>query len=137
MSRKGRSGILVGIAVVLLAVGVLVWPTPKPAMAHYSELNVEQIVDWVGTEAFDIMATVTLSDAAGNPIEGFEGVQLSNNSTYIEWTIQLLNIPDGAARYKIDWDPGQYDWIEEPRPITGLIDWLSADISVVTNAIPD
>jgi len=122
MSQRIRNGVFVGLVVVtLIAVGVLVWPTPKEAMA--ANWPVKLTLEWfaIGDPwQRDVNVTAQLYTAGMNPIGvPVELIPADNNQT---WTGFL---PDGGhnpwyVRFYWDYDSdGQdegYIWDNEARP---------------------
>jgi hypothetical protein len=83
---------------------------------------------------YDIDAYVTLISDEG-PIVGFNNIYMNTDPAFENWSIQLLNIPDDAISYKINWNPGAREWWNQTLPIEDEIDRQSAEIDVITHVV--
>jgi hypothetical protein len=100
---------LVALGVLLVVVGVLVWPTPKEARAHSTTFKA--YVDWVGVEPDpnNISLTVYTYDDSWIVVEswGMSFVSTSNGTSIFERVEQFDLDPDGI-HWGVTIDPGPY-----------------------------
>jgi len=121
MSRKVRVGSLIGLFVLVWgAVGVLVWPTPKPAMATNRYVQAHLI--WNGGEPYDVAMVATLYDAAFQQLGVL--VQLSHDLSFEYWEDYIDDLGQTGATVVFSWDYIEDDlhWhvnqVEDDPPVT-------------------
>jgi len=105
MNRKNLIRAMTAFALVALVVGVLVWPTPKEALAYDQLVTVT--IDWNIDPTYNIAAHVNFYDANW----GLTGsMNLTPNGTWTAWSGTYLLLPVGTTRVKIYWDDSVGDW---------------------------
>jgi hypothetical protein len=131
-TKPSRIALLAFISVALVVVGVAVWPTPKPALATHSKLDVLFVIDWeFGGPAYDAEAIVELYDVNWNLLAGWSS-PFTPNENYTNWTTEFTNITNDAVNYRIVWNYEGHGWVAAEPPIEGDIDWNNASIERMT-----
>jgi len=98
-SRGKRIALFAALGVMLIGVGVLVWPEPKEARAD--EWPVTLILHWNGQQARDVQATAQAYNGAlpaGDPVE------LDHDPNYAEWTGTVTDWGGDVIHIVFDWD---------------------------------
>jgi hypothetical protein len=132
-SSKKKIALLAFIVVALVVVGVLVMPKPKPAYAMHPSLDVHFNIVWQDVDlAYDANVTVKLYDVNWNLLTGWSS-PLTPDEGYVNWTTEFADIPDEAVNYKIRWDLEGFEWVADPMPINGNINWNNALIDRTTH----
>jgi len=114
---KAKKLHLIGIAifvVLLVAVGVMVWPEPKPAMAANWTATLSQ--NWNGFNMRNTNPTVQFYSATMAPI----GNQVAMNDMIVQWDKYRETLDDGGATiyyimFRWDYDPNGLDQGSEWR----------------------
>jgi len=99
-SKKLR---LIGVAsfvVVLIAVGVMVWPTPKEAMAGSWPVTLELV--WQDGLPRNVHATAQLFTDLGIPVSA--PIPLIANQDFSEWTALIYDNGNTPAFVVCSWD---------------------------------
>lgn len=97
--------LVTAVVVLLLVVGVLVWPTPRPACAAVS---VQLFVSWDQEHMVprDLHPVVELLHSDGSPFVPAVTVQLQDNWNHTWFTGSVANPPSQAALAEYSWDVG-------------------------------
>ncbi|MBM3330159.1 MAG: hypothetical protein FJY67_11945 [Calditrichaeota bacterium] len=119
---KIRTLTLIIAAVMLIAVGVLVWPEPKMALA--TDLDAELTLDWGAEDPFHCGATAELLDSNQQPFNPPRVINLNPNAGFTVWTGTFLNVPSQASFVLFNWNPGLPPLNWEPFPVTVQLNWL-------------
>ncbi|MBM3329414.1 MAG: hypothetical protein FJY67_08100 [Calditrichaeota bacterium] len=117
---KSRTLTLIIAAVMLIAVGVLVWPEPKQAMA--ADLDVQLTLTWNCEDAEDVEANAELLDANGDPFDPPIIIPLTPNAPFTVWSGTFLNVPAQASRVRFVWIELGLEWFP-PSPIVKSLNW--------------
>jgi hypothetical protein len=131
--RTKKFALVTLFAVALSVLGIAV--APKVALALHPLLNVHFEVDWddFGGDRYDVDAHVELYDSNWNLLAGWS-VEMNGEPNFVDWDIQLTNVPDEAIHYRIVWDYRDNGWISDPPVIHGTINWANPSISRHTRA---
>jgi len=105
MNRNNLIRAMTAFALVALIVGVLVWPTPKEAMAFDQQVTVT--INWHGTPAYGIAPYVNFYDLSWGSTGS---MNLSPNNDSTAWNGTFLSLPAGTVRCKIYWNDSQRNW---------------------------
>jgi hypothetical protein len=110
------------LIVTLIVVGVLVWPTPKPAMAV---VLFTATFDWDahGSRSDSEITSVTVQflNAGGVPIAGGGALTYTGGEDWTSWWTGFYNIPGGTVFTRMTAVSNSLDFTNNPA--TELTNW--------------
>lgn len=122
------------VAVLLLVIGVMVWPTPKPVLANVLfKLHVTWDVHVVNP--YNVAGTVEFLHSDDSPFNTPIVVGLNDDGTH-EWFTVSTSPPSQATRVKFSWNLGQIHWFptgggnEIFDPVTMNLNWSGTTLLV-------
>lgn len=113
---KANLKLVAAVAVLLLVVGVMVWPTPKKAWAQ--NVSVTMPVTWGdGVNRYDIGASSELLHSDGTPFNPVLSIQLQDDGTHSTFSGTFVDPPSQAAKIRFSWNENGWDWFSGGVPI--------------------
>jgi hypothetical protein len=131
VEMKGKKFAIVALlAVALVVVGVLVWPTPKQALAI--DKTVQIFMTWdPHSPDYDVDATAQLLDCDGDEVGNPIALAANGNNTIFTGTFN--DVPSYAYYVVFGWDVAAgYQFVPEPftEDATVLLNWSGITVLV-------